>query len=224
MNLKPVLHGMALAGLTLMAPLAAHAAAFTNGSFETVTGVPSGGFLNVPTGGNAISGWDVVSGSVDVVDGSFLVPDFVASDGVNSIDLNGSSVGTIAQTFDTILGNVYRVTFDLNANVYDSFIGLKNVRVSAGADTGVFSYDTALHPIGQGGPWQSNVFTFTALGSSSTLSFESLYTGTQFNGAELDNVAVGLAVPEPATWAMMIGGFGLAGASLRRRRAATAAA
>ncbi len=28
-----------------------------------------------------------------------------------------------------------------------------------------------------------------------------------------------VAVPEPATWAMMIGGFGLAGAALRRRRA-----
>jgi hypothetical protein len=30
------------------------------------------------------------------------------------------------------------------------------------------------------------------------------------------------SVPEPATWAMMIAGFGLAGAALRRRRAATA--
>ena len=29
----------------------------------------------------------------------------------------------------------------------------------------------------------------------------------------------GSAVPEPATWAMMIAGFGLAGAGLRRRRA-----
>jgi len=31
-------------------------------------------------------------------------------------------------------------------------------------------------------------------------------------------------VPEPAAWTLMIGGFGLAGAALRRRRAATAAA
>jgi len=30
------------------------------------------------------------------------------------------------------------------------------------------------------------------------------------------------AVPEPATWALMIGGFGLAGASLRKRRGALA--
>lgn len=35
---------------------------------------------------------------------------------------------------------------------------------------------------------------------------------------------LGGAVPEPATWALMIGGFGLAGATLRRRRAAMAAA
>jgi hypothetical protein len=32
------------------------------------------------------------------------------------------------------------------------------------------------------------------------------------------------AIPEPASWAMLIAGFGLSGAALRRRRAATAAA
>jgi len=32
----------------------------------------------------------------------------------------------------------------------------------------------------------------------------------------------GMAVPEPASWAMMIGGMGLVGAVLRRRRATVA--
>ncbi len=35
---------------------------------------------------------------------------------------------------------------------------------------------------------------------------------------------VSAAVPEPATWAMMIAGFGMAGAAIRRRRATTVAA
>ena len=45
-------------------------------------------------------------------------------------------------------------------------------------------------------------------------------TGVAF---EFDNLAVA-GVPEPASWALMIGGFGLAGAGLRRRRTVAAAA
>jgi hypothetical protein len=43
-------------------------------------------------------------------------------------------------------------------------------------------------------------------------------------GAQGGNSGIGVgtpsvdAVPEPATWAMMIGGFGLVGGALRRRR------
>lgn len=39
-----------------------------------------------------------------------------------------------------------------------------------------------------------------------------------------DGGGMGLAVPEPASWALMIAGFGLVGASLRNRRATTVTA
>lgn len=50
------------------------------------------------------------------------------------------------------------------------------------------------------------------------------YTWTWGNGAEQDSFTVNIlaaqnsAVPEPATWALMITGFGLTGAAMRRRR------
>jgi PEP-CTERM motif len=43
-----------------------------------------------------------------------------------------------------------------------------------------------------------------------------LFGGDRGNGYQL--LALAGALPEPGTWAMMIGGFGLAGASLRRQR------
>ena len=43
--------------------------------------------------------------------------------------------------------------------------------------------------------------------------------GDQYSWTGLSEVRFdGTAVPEPATWAMMIGGFGMVGAALRRRR------
>lgn len=46
------------------------------------------------------------------------------------------------------------------------------------------------------------------------------FTSTQ-NAFELDDIAAG--VPEPTTWAMLIAGMGLVGASMRRRRTVVAA-
>jgi hypothetical protein len=73
--------------------------------------------------------------------------------------------------------------------------------------------------------------SFAASGSFRYLSFNPTSVsvgGSPCCGANvygLDELRVsGNGVPEPASWALMIGGFGLAGAMLRRRRAATAAA
>jgi hypothetical protein len=44
------------------------------------------------------------------------------------------------------------------------------------------------------------------------------YVDGKIDGFKLDAIKVSPVVPEPATWAMMISGFGLIGASMRRRR------
>jgi hypothetical protein len=56
-------------------------------------------------------------------------------------------------------------------------------------------------------------------GGQKVTSVEFMSSGNSF---EFDNIATVSAVPEPATWAMMITGFGLAGAAMRRRRASLA--
>ena len=78
---------------------------------------------------------------------------------------------------------------------------------SANAGAHVLGFSTGAGSGWNGGTFAGAVdnFSFAFGGNSQTYNFE---------------VA---AVPEPATWAMMITGFGLAGAALRRRRSATAA-
>jgi hypothetical protein len=43
--------------------------------------------------------------------------------------------------------------------------------------------------------------------------------GTALGSFSATAIAAASAAPEPATWAMMIGGFGMAGVAMRRRRA-----
>ena len=62
-------------------------------------------------------------------------------------------------------------------------------------------------------------FTFTAaLGQRVT----GLTFASSANSFEVDNLAVSGAVPEPASWALMISGFGLVGFAMRRRKSSVA--
>lgn len=60
---------------------------------------------------------------------------------------------------------------------------------------------------------------FVATGGDAIAGFR--MTSSQF-AFETDTYAVGNAVPEPATWAMMLGGFGMLGFATRRSRRAKA--
>ncbi len=197
----------AVAALAAASALPANAAAFMNGSFET--GTNPGSFSTVGVGGTNIAGWSVLAGTVDYI-GSY----WAGSDGVRSIDLAGDQPGTLAQTFDTVLGQRYRVTFDLWANDDGG-------TYPRGAFANVGAGDLSFASNGGGSKaapnWVSNTFDFSATGTSTTLSFRADPANSAgFYGAALDNVGVS-AIPEPASWAMMITGFGLAGAAMRRR-------
>lgn len=190
-----------------MLPSAANAAEFVNGSFEA--GVPAGSFTTV-AGGNSssITGWTVIGNSVDYI-GSY----WTAQNGARSIDLNGGAQGGIQQTFDTLAGVQYNVTFWLAGNADGAPI-TKNVLVNADGGTGgLFSFNsTGTSKANMG--WSKYTYNFLAAGPTTTLSFASQDAGAF--GAALDNVSVA-AVPEPATWALMLIGFAGVGFSMRRR-------
>jgi len=190
-----------------MLPSAANAAEFVNGSFEA--GAPAGSFSTVSGGNNSsISGWTVTGNSVDYI-GNY----WTAQDASRSVDLNGAAQGGIQQTFDTLDGIQYNVTFWLAGNP-DGLPVAKSVLVSAtGATDGLFSFDSTGASKNNMG-WSKYTYNFLASGTSTTLSFASQNAGAY--GAALDNVSVS-AVPEPATWALMLIGFAAVGFGMRRR-------
>ncbi len=77
--------------------------------------------------------------------------------------------------------------------------------------------------------WQNYTVSFNSgLATSVTLGLRDLETNFSYNDFAIDDVSVvgevAGAVPEPATWALMIGGFAMTGASMRRRSTRVVAA
>jgi hypothetical protein len=167
----------------------AHAAnLLVNGSFET------GDF----------TGWNTANLNATGVVGSGF-DGWPAEDGNDFVAMgNVGSDGEIAQTFADTAGQSLTVSF---------------YQGSDGATPNDFSayFDGVLLTSQVNAPDQRPNYTFysftvTGTGSDTIAFFE---RNDPAYGA-LDNVSV-TGVPEPAAWAMMLVGFGLAGAALRRR-------
>ena len=216
MKALSIIRPLALAGALLGCGLA-QANLIQNGSFENGTdpGPTFSGPLGV--GNTSIDDWAITAGTVDYIGGLWQ-----HADGTRSIDLVGTSLGTISQTFATVLGQIYSVEFAMASNVAGG-ASVKMLKAIAGDFNGDFSFDHTGKTNSDMG-WTDKTFQFTAQGAQTTLSFSAL-NGQCCYGPALDNVRVELVdnqVPEPVS-ALLVG---LSLATLgwsRRNRQRTAA-
>lgn len=206
----------------------------TNGSFETVAAGVTGKthFLNHVTGWSGGSNLTFIDYPGTADDGSYLsvygpFPNH-SPDGGKFVEADGLAAYSSAITQNItglIVGQVYTLTFYQAAGQQQGFKGPTTERwkVVFGTDTQLSSQFSL--PEAGVGPWQAQTMTFTAHATQQVLSFLALGTPDgQPPISFLDGVSLQGAVPEPATWALLMIGFGMVGVAVRRRKPASLAA
>lgn len=155
------------------------------------------------------------AGAVSFLNGSFASNQaWQFASGNTAIELSSDSATSAYQRLSgLVVGQTYRLTFTLGA---DSGLESRTVRFTT-TTTGnqVFDHDFTL--IGEA----SETFSFTFVAQAKTQNFQFINRARDGFAVTLDNVSVAPAnslVPEPASWALMLGGFGLVGLAVRRRR------
>jgi choice-of-anchor C domain-containing protein len=215
MRTLKILAGAAVAATAILGATASNAAvAIVNGSFEDGA-IDPGSFTTLNAGDTTITGWLVGGAGVDYI-GTY----WQASQGSRSVDLSALGAGSLSQILSGLtIGQTYQVSFDLAGNP-DGGSSTKVAVVTDGETTSTYDFLQGANSKSSMG-WTTHTFNFKATGENATLTFSSAEE-TPY-GPALDNVSIFGAVPEPATWAMMIVGFGVVGASLRTRRRVLAA-
>ncbi len=195
-------------------------------------------FLNY----TGFANWTVTGGTVDLVsNGDYGIG--CAGGSAACVDLDGSTsqggtLNSASIAFNS--GDTVTFSFDLSGNQRggsaDNFFAGFNfgpntllTSYTIGGGFGNFTFgsqtvggigsSTSVNP---SDPFQMYSISFVAGQSGNVV--VNIGTDSADNvGPILDNALItqsaGRGVPEPSTWALMLGGIGLAGASLRRRRA-----
>ena len=156
--------------------------------------------------------------------------------GGNFVALDGDPgyKGIISQTINNlIVGQNYTLRFDWGAAQLRNRHGkiTEKLQVTLGGNSFFTPVDSIVGNVGlTGGPggfsgWSTISHVFTATAAHETLSFLSIGTPAGLPPvAVLDSISLTGRVPEPASWALMLVGFGGLGAVLRRRRSVAALA
>jgi hypothetical protein len=205
------LAAVAVAALASLTPAQA-TTTFVDGHFDSP--LTPGAYTTYNQGVN-FGGWHsggFSTSSVDEIGNYWQAP---PNDG-GSVDLAGNAPGLIYQYFTGTAGT-YNVSFYLAGNP-DGGDPLKNLSVTLLNNGGLssinYSFDTTGFTRNNMG-WIGESFQFTTLGGTLALQFESTDLNTAF-GAVVGGIDVS-GVPEPATWAMLLLGFGGIGMMLRAR-------
>jgi hypothetical protein len=232
MRYQIFLFGLAVA----VASPAAAVDAFEEG-FEGETAGPT--ILNY----EGFANWTVSEGSVDLKrSGDFGVS---CRTGNYCVDLDGSTndagVLTLATSFAFRAGEVIDIVSWISGNQRGSAADSFSVRLTFAEPTAVLGFQFLI-PSGylppsdnpgvsvanisgfaqSGDPFRTYGFRFTA-GEAGAATLRYAAVGGDNEGPILDDVSILITpIPEAATWAMLIAGFGLVGVAARRRRVAQA--
>ncbi len=161
-----------------------------NGGFES----PGGGFATLYTGSTALAPWEI-SGSVELIPNGVGPTSWPAHEGDYSLDLAGTSNGTIQQSFATVPGKQYTLTFQYGNNW--GGIGSTGVVRVIGSSPIYGNFITHGGSTSTDMQWTPYEATFVANSTITSLSFEDLSLSV-FYGIALDAIAVTpVVVPEP---------------------------
>ncbi|MBU1375371.1 MAG: PEPxxWA-CTERM sorting domain-containing protein [Alphaproteobacteria bacterium] len=187
-------------GAVLLTPVASQAAELIgNGGFET------GDFTD----------WTLFGDPVEL--GQYVAVDTVApNSGTYGAYFGTQTPGGISQTVSTVAGHTYNISFALQVENVGGGVTPNSFLATFGGAT---LYTVTNAP--EAG-YQLFSFTSTATSAATELKFTMTNPPSFF---DLDDISVTeSAVPEPGVWALMLVGFGLTGATLRRRQACAARA
>ncbi|QXQ08386.1 PEPxxWA-CTERM sorting domain-containing protein [Sphingosinicellaceae bacterium] len=120
-------------------------------------------------------------------------------------------------TFTQAIGNITTVSYD-----WGSIDRFNSVKAYSG-DTLVSTIYGSAFPPATGDISSAATNKYVTLNYAASANITKLVFGSDTNSFELDNISV-TAVPEPATWAMLIAGMAMTGATMRRRRGVTVVA